>query len=111
MRTVVVSVTGVGQTAPVALDVYQAPTNAGLAAIISGTVTYNIEVTADDILNNPTYSTNPNVNARWIALTGDTALTASKLDNIAFPVKAVRVNITAGVGSVELTVNVAGLRG
>lgn len=111
MRTVVVSVTGVGQTTPVPFDVYQAPSNAGMAALVTGTVTYNIEVTADDILNNPAYITNPNVTARWIALTGDTALTASKLENVAFPVKAVRVNITAGTGTVELTVNIAGLRG
>lgn len=107
MRPVTVSVTGVGATPPVVLDQYIAPENTTFSAIVNGTVTYNVEYSVDDPY--ASYATNYNTNATWYVLTGASALTANSSSNTAFPARALRVNVTAGTGSVTFTVIQAGI--
>ena len=72
-----------------------------------GVLTYTVEHTFDD----PTEfssSADYNANATWRPTTGLAALAANGEGNIAFPVQAVRLNVTAYTsGSAELTVTQA----
>lgn len=61
-----------------------------LNAYVTGTVTYTIEYTID-----------PADAEQWVAL-GDAGKTASSDESFYFPVKAARVNVTAGDGTVKL---------
>ena len=69
-----------------------------------GVLTYTVEHTFDapaDFAGASDYNTN----ATWRDTTGLTALTATDEGNIAFPVRAVRLNVTAFTsGSAEMTV-------
>lgn len=69
-----------------------------------GVLTYTVEHTFDDPVDFASTS-DYGTNATWRATTGLTALTATDEGNIAFPVQAVRLNVTAFTsGSAELTV-------
>lgn len=77
------------------------PFNVGLAAVISGTVTYTVEHTFDDVqsyLSTPTPFDHASVAAETTNMDG----------NYAFPVNALRVKVTAGTGTVTLTARQAG---
>jgi hypothetical protein len=76
-----------------------------LVALSSGaTLTYTVEHTGDDPANFDDI-TDYNTNATWYNTTGLVALTANDEGNIAFPVQAVRLNVTAYTdGSATLTV-------
>jgi len=62
-----------------------------LNAYVTGTATYTIEYTIDPDLNT----------AQYVPL-GDANKTASSDESFYFPVKAVRVNVAAGDGTVKL---------
>jgi len=103
MRPQVVSVTGVGTSQPIILDNYISPFNIGFGAVITGSPTYKIEHTFDNVLTNssPTWFPHPTVvNA-----------TVNQDGNYAFPVFAIRINITAvsTSGTVQLTAIQAGV--
>lgn len=69
-----------------------------------GVLTYTVEHTFD-APTDFTSSSDYNTNATWRATTGLTALAATAEGNIAFPVQAVRLNVTAFTsGTAELTV-------
>lgn len=69
-----------------------------------GVLTYTVEHTFDNP-QNFTSDTDYNANATWRSTTGLTALTATDEGNIAFPIHAVRLNVTAFTsGSAKLTV-------
>ena len=109
MRPVVVSKTGVGYSTPVVLDQYLTPENCGLAAIVTGTVTYSLEISQDDPF--ATYATDYNTNGNWFTLTGfSPAVSVTTPSNLAYPARAIRINIATGTGSVTLTVNQVGVR-
>lgn len=97
MRPVVVSKTGTGQTAVVPTDYMQISFAVSAAVVVSGTVTFNIEHTYDDVLD-------PAVTPTWFAPTADSGKTANYDKGYAFPIRGVRVNTTAGTGTVTLTV-------
>ena len=102
MRPQVISITGTGTTAWIPLDYKQAPFNVSVAAVVNGTVTYDIEHTFDDIFNTaitPTAFKHATIVSQ----------SANKDGNYAFPIRAVRVNNTAGTGSTTLTI-LQGLR-
>jgi len=61
-----------------------------LNAYVTGSVTYTIEYTID-----------PSITEQWVSL-GDANKTASSDESFYFPVKAARVNVTAGDGTVKL---------
>lgn len=100
MRPATVSVTGVAVSQVIPLDWNSSPFNVGVGCIVSGTATYTVEHTFDDVFS-PTF--NP-ATASWLPNTGLTAQTASKDGNYAFPVRGVRLNVSAGTGTVTMTV-------
>lgn len=108
MRPVRVTVTGVAASAPIAISNYTSPCNAGLGIKISATATYTVQFTFDDIF---AAGFNP-ATATWYNSTdtGVVNATTNAVSNIAFPVVAVRVNVTASTGTVTLTVVQAGER-
>lgn len=104
MRPIVIAVTGTGTSPTAVLDHYQSPFNVGLGAVVSGTVNYTIQHTFDDIFDaavTPTWFNHP-------TLVGQVA---SADGNYAFPVRALRINIASGAGSVTLTAIQAGMPG
>lgn len=100
MRPTSVSVTGVGTSSVVVPDYLSSPTNVGVGCVVSGTATYTVEHTFDDVFSS---SFNP-ATATWIANTGLTGKTANADGNYAFPVRGIRLNIASGTGTVTMTV-------
>lgn len=85
------SYTSAGAKPPVIVDWTIPEFHVTVACLLSGGAgvgTYNIEYTLDDV--NDTARV-----ARWIIDAGATAQTVDKVINYAFPVQAVRLNITA----------------
>lgn len=96
MRRQIIAKTGTGTTAWVPVDYGQANFGIGLGVVASGTVTYDIEHTFDDIYDS---SVTPTA-FKHDFLVGQTT---SQDGNYAFPVAAVRINVTAGTGTATLT--------
>lgn len=93
----IVTQTGTGTSAWIPVDYTQANFGIGFGCVVSGTVTYDIQHTFDNIQDSsitPTAFTHVTV----------TGKTANQDGNYAFPIRAIRINITAGTGSVTLTV-------
>lgn len=92
-----VSVTGVGTSAWIPVDYTQNAFAIGFGCVTSGTVTYDVQHTFDDIQNS---SVTP------IAFTHSTVTgkIANQDGNYAFPIKAIRLNVTAGTGTVTITI-------
>jgi hypothetical protein len=104
MRPVVLSVTGVGNSVPDPLDHYLTPFNVSLAVVVTGTITYTVQYTYDDV-----FAANYNpATGNWLPHPSLTAQTATKDSNIAYPVRAVRLTTSAGTGTATLTVIQAG---
>lgn len=102
MRPVVVVRVGTGTSAAVPLDLNISPFNVGIGVLVSGTATYSIQHTFDDPGSaSPTWFNHVSLNG----------LTANADGNYAFPVRAVRVNVTAGAGTVTTTFIQAGMPG
>lgn len=101
MRPQVVTQSAAGTTAWIPLDYKQNPFNVGLGLVISGTNTADVEHTFDDpFTGTPTAF-------KHSTLVGKTA---NADGNYAFPVRAVRLNVTAWTsGSATLTI-LQGLR-
>ena len=104
MRRQFTSVTGTGVSAPIALDHYISPFNIGFGAVVSSTATFSVQHTFDDIFS-PTYVP---ASGTWFNHPNFTSATATGDGNYAFPVTAVRLNVTASTGSVSLTLIQAG---
>ena len=103
MRQVVLTVTGVGDSQPCPVDTYISPSNMGLAVIVTGTITYKVQYTFDNVFASG-YSP---ATGNWFdhpTLVGS----ASGNSNIAYPVTAIRLITTAGSGSAALTIIQAG---
>ena len=96
MRPVIVSQTGVG-TKVVPVDYLQVPPRISAAGIVTGTATFNIEHTYSNV-NDPT------VTPVWFAPTADSGKSANYDKGFEFPIMGIRLNVTAGTGSVALTV-------
>ena len=105
MRPQVVTQTGVGISDPIIVNYRQNNFKIGLATNVDGTATYTIQHTLDDPANFSS-QTDYNTNGNWF--NNDVAdlvgATANQDGNIFFPIRAIRVNVTAGTGSVEFTV-------
>lgn len=104
MRPQVISITGTGTTAWIPVDYKQNPLNIGLGIVVNGTITYDIEHTFDDILN-PAGALAPTAFKHSSLV----AQTTNKDGNYAFPIRAIRINNTAGTGTTTLTI-LQGLR-
>jgi len=110
MRPVRVTVGAEGASAPIPLDHYQGPFNVGIGVVLSSgaTLTYSVEHTFDDIFAADFDAST----ATWFANSGLGAKQASLDGNYAFPVRAVRLNVTAYTdGTATMTVIQAGMPG
>ena len=104
MRPKKVTVTGVGTSGWLPVDYKQDPMNLGIGCVlVSGTATYSVEHTFDDIFD-------PAVSPVAFQNSGITAQTASKDGNYAYPVRAIRLNVTAGAAPVVSMTMIQGLR-
>lgn len=104
MRAKKITVTGTGTSAWIPLDTKQAPFNVGIGCVlVSGTATYSVEHTFDDVYDLA-------VTPVAFSNSGITAATASKDGNYSAPVKAIRLNVTAGVAPVVAMTIIQGLR-
>lgn len=104
MRPQYRSISAVAISDPIVVDHQQGEFKVGLAVALKDTpaLTYSVQFTMDD----PTadYSTDYNTDATWFDVTDMAALTANAVGNIFFPVRAVRLNVTAHTtGTAELT--------
>ena len=97
MRSVVVSKTGVGQTAVVPVDYLQANFGIGFGVVVDGTITYTVQHTFDNVLDST-------VTPTWFDHDDLAGETANQDGNYAFPIRGIRINNTAGTGSTTLTV-------
>ena len=108
MRPVQVIQTGVADVNPIPFNMYAAPTNIALGAtLLSGAATYTVQYTFDDVQATGYTAAAGN----WVDHTYLTAKTATADSNIAYPVTAVRLRVTAGTGTVRLVVIQAGSAG
>ena len=100
MRPISVTVTGVANSVPIPMDYTLPGFSVGIGCVVTGTVTYTVEHTFDDIWAS---GFDP-ATATWFPNTGITAKNASIDGNYAFPVRAIRLRISAGTGSVTMHV-------
>lgn len=102
MRPQVISLTSTGQSAWIPLDYKQSPFNVGIGCVVTGTITYDIEHTFDDVFDStitPTAFKNSTITGKSANFDG----------NYAFPIRAMRINNTAGTGTTTVTI-LQGLR-
>jgi len=90
-----VSQTGTGRSDVIAADNFQGIFNIGLLIALSGSATFNIEVSPDD----PVAATP----SGWFTVSGLTGLTAGSAISLTVPCKAISINVTGGNGKVTLT--------
>lgn len=103
MRPTTVTQSAAGTSAWIPLDYKQNPFNVGLGLVISGTNTVDVEHTFDDVFD----STITPTAFKHSTLT---AKTTNSDGNYAFPIRAVRLNVTAYTsGSASLKI-LQGLR-
>lgn len=101
MRGSRISQTGAGTTAWVPTDTWKTPFSLSVACTVTGTVNYDVEHTFDDIQNTAltiVAFTNP-------TLVGDTT---NQEAVYTYPVKAVRLKVNSGSGTVVMTTLQAG---
>lgn len=107
MRPVVKTVSSATQSDPIRVNWRGSGSPFALAIGVDlnpGVLTYTVEHTFD-APSDFTSSADYNTNATWRATSGLTALTATDEGNIAFPIQAVRLNVTSFTsGSAEITV-------
>ena len=96
MRPQNFSLTGTGTSAWIPLDYKQSPFNVGFGVVVNGTITYDIEHTFDEVFD----STVTPIAFKHSSLV---AQTTNKDGNYAFPIRAIRINNTAGTGSTSVT--------
>jgi hypothetical protein len=94
MRPQEITQTGTGATAWIPVNYRQSPFNIGFGAVIvSGTATYSVQHTFDDVFD-------PAVTPVAFDNANATAQTTNKDSNYSFPVRAIRLNVTAGTSPV-----------
>lgn len=106
MRPVKVTVSSQAVSATIPLDWRENDFKVALAVVLSGgaVLTYSVQHTLDDIQDS-------SVTPTWLDNDGLNAKTTTDDGNIAFPVKACRLNVTAFTsGTATLTVIQAGGR-
>ena len=105
MRPVYQTVTGVDVSVPIPVDQYIGSTAIAIACIISATATYTVEHTFDDVFDE---NFNP-ATATWFTTPGfDGPETTNQDGTIVSPPAAVRLNVSASTGDVQIVVRQAG---
>jgi len=102
MIPVTLTQTGTGSSRPFQGSYWAVPYNLGFGCVItSGAATYSVEHTFDDIQD-------PNIEPTWFPHPTVAGLEANADGNYAFPVTAIRLTVSAGSGTVALTLVQAG---
>ena len=91
-------------SSPVVPDYLISPFNIGFGVVVTGSATYTVQHTFDD----PFSSTFDPATATWFNHEDLVSQTTSQDGNYAFPVRAIRVNQSAGAGSTSTTFVQAG---
>jgi len=110
MRPVRQTLAAVAVSAPVALDTYRDPFNIGIGVALSAgaNLTYKVQHTFDDV---QAAAFDP-ATATWYDHASLTAKTTSSDGNYAYPVTAIRLNVTAYTsGTATMTTIQAGVPG
>jgi len=102
MTPVTISKTGTGRSAIIASDSFQNPFNVGIVATVTGTATFNIEISMDD----PSTAT-PSV---WAVDAGFSAKSSAINGSITVPHHGLSINVTSGTGTVTAYIVQAGVR-
>ena len=97
MRRITKTVSGVGTSPTLPMDYRAQVFNVGFGCEVTGTVTYSVQHTFDDIYN-------PAITPVWFNHAFVNGVTTSMDGNYAFPIAAMRLNITAGTGSVTINI-------
>jgi len=101
-----ISKTGTGSSSIYAVDYFRCPVNVGIQAVLSGTATYTVEYTLDDITSD-SFSAST---ATWTGATADlTGASASNNGLLTVPCRGIRLTIASGTGSVVATICQAGI--
>ena len=104
MRPKKITVSSVAASAWLPVDYKQDPMNLAVGCVVvSGTATYSVEYTYDDVFDST-------VTPVAFALSTITAATTSKDGVINQPVRAIRLNVTAGASPVVTMTMIQGLR-
>jgi len=85
-------------------DNYVSPFNVAISVVVTGTATYTVQYTFDDVFAS-TYSA---ASGNWTDHPTLTTQTTTKDANVAYPVNGLRIRQTAGAGSVRCTFIQAG---
>ena len=101
MRQQIATKTGTGSSNVLPMDTYISPFNVGFGVVVTGTVTYSIQHTFDNVqtVASPVWFSHPTIAAK----------TDNQDGNYAFPVAAIKVLVTAGTGTATATVIQAGV--
>lgn len=105
MRRVTLTQTGTGSSAVDVPDQYIAPFAIGIGVKVTGTVTYTVQHTFDDVFL-PTFDP---AAATWFDHPSLTAQTTNKDSNYAFPVAGIRLTVSAGSGTATAVLLQAGI--
>jgi hypothetical protein len=100
MKVQSVSKTGTGASSALVMNTNTNPFNVGFCVIVADTVTYTVQHTFDDPSGTLT---------NWFPHPSIAAKSDNQDGNYAFPVTAIRVNVTAGGGTATLKVVQAGI--
>ena len=103
MRPIVIAQTGAGSSASAPMNINTSPFNVGIGVVVSGTVTFSIQHTFDDVFN-------ATVTPIWFTHPSLTGLTVNTDGNYAFPVRALKVLVTSGSGTATATIIQAGIQ-
>lgn len=95
MRPIYVNQTTVGSSAWQPVNSTAAPFAIGIGCVITGTVNYTVQHTFDDVFD-------ASVTPFAFDHSNLTSSTTSKDGNYAFPVRAIRITINSGTGSVRM---------
>lgn len=110
MRPINVTVSSLSNSAVIPMDTYQDPFNVGLAVKLSAgaSLTYTVQHTFDDV---QAKNFDPST-ATWYPHASLATKTASADGNYAFPVTAIRLNVSVySSGSATMTIVQAGMPG
>lgn len=102
MRQQIVSQTGVGSSATIPMNLDSTPFNVGFGVKVTGTVTYTVQHSFDPVWQSGGVTT-------WYNHPTVANLSANADGNYAFPVSAIKIVVTAGTGTVQLTAIQAGI--
>lgn len=102
MQPIRYTVTGTGTSPLINLDINANPFNVGVACVVSGTATYSVQHTYDDI----TASSFSTATATWFAASAFSAKTADVDGAYTTPCTAMQLRVTAATGSPTVSITV-----